>query len=95
MVATQAVLAGKDKAPTEFVIALRKHFSRPVTALATIETTFAGGGPGRKMYRVSAGAIAAISGGLNVKHGDVICLLVTDDETRRFVASGNLIEEEA
>jgi hypothetical protein len=91
MVATQAVLAGKDKAPTEFVIALKKHFSRPATALATIETTFAGGGTGRKMYRISAGAIAAISGGLTVKDGDVICLLVDDDETHRFVSSGNLV----
>jgi hypothetical protein len=86
----QIVSGKKDSFGPAFPAAAADIFDRMHRLLKTIAATAAGGGDGRKMYRASNGAISGVSGGLNIRHGDVVCLEVDDPETGKLISMGVL-----
>jgi hypothetical protein len=82
------IVGGKNSS-AEFVKDTIAIFRNVERAFATIGRTAARGGKGSQMYR-SIGNINGISGGLNLRDGDLVCLLVDDGDTRKMLASGAL-----
>jgi hypothetical protein len=86
----QIVSGKKDSFGPAFPATASDIFDRMHRLLKTVATTAAGGGDGRKMYRASNGAISGVSGGLNIRHGDVVCLEIDDPETQKLISMGVL-----
>jgi hypothetical protein len=86
----QIVSGKKDSFGPAFPATASDIFDRMHQLLKTIAATAAGGGEGRRMYRASNGAISGVSGGLNLRHGDVICLEIDDPETQKLISMGVL-----
>ena len=86
----QIVSGKKDSFGPAFPVASSDIFDRMHRLLKTIAATAAGGGDGRKLFRASNGGISGVSGGLNFRHGDVICLEINDPETQKLISMGVL-----
>jgi hypothetical protein len=86
----QIVSGKKDSFGPAFPATSADIFDRMHRLLKTIAATAAGGGEGRKLYRASNGAISGVSGGLNIRHGDLVCLEVDHPETGKLISMGVL-----
>ena len=86
----QRIATGKKESAADFTATATLLFTNLQRAISTIEATASGDTTGRKKFRVANTNIVGISGGLNVRHDDVI-FLPEDGETRKFLELGVLV----
>ncbi len=86
----QRIATGKKESAADFTATATLLFTNLQRAISTIAATASGDTAGRKKFRVANTNIVGISGGLNVRHDDVI-FLPEDGETRKFLELGVLV----